>query len=203
MLETPTEPGYAKGRIRRGEIIDQAMGVFIELGYRGTSLREVSARCGISHPGLLHHFPTKVALLQSVLRRRDLLDAAWGEGDGGANSDGLSGLRRIVELVALNSTRRGIIQSFTVLASEATSSRHPAHAYFVARYRDSIAGTRSAYERARNVRALHAKIDPDAAARQLVAMMDGLQLQWLLDGGATDMTSIVRAHIESQLVVDL
>lgn len=31
-------------------------------------------------------------------------------------------------------------------------------------------------------------------------MMDGLQLQWLLDGGATDMTSIVRAHIESQLV---
>jgi hypothetical protein len=33
--------------------------------------------------------------------------------------------------------------------------------------------------------------------------MDGLQLQWLLDGGRTDMTGIVRAQISAQLAVPL
>jgi AcrR family transcriptional regulator len=177
------------------------MAVFVELGYRGTSLREVAARCGMSHPGLLHHFPTKVALLQAVLEARDRSDAAWVEGEAG--SSGLAPLRRIVELVAMNATRRGIIESFTVLAAEATSAEHPAHHYFVARYRGSIAGTRTAFVHARDVGALLPTVDPDVAARGLVALMDGLQVQWLLDGGATDMAAVVRSHIQSQLAVYL
>ena len=51
--------GYAKGRAKLRDILDQATALFGEAGYRGTSLREIAARCGISHPGLLHHFPTK------------------------------------------------------------------------------------------------------------------------------------------------
>jgi hypothetical protein len=59
------------------------------------------------------------------------------------------------------------------------------------------------YAHARKVGALRPTIDPALAAAQLVALMDGLQLQWLLDGGVTDMAAIVRAHIQNQLTVDL
>jgi len=195
-----SEPGYAKGRAKRLEIIEQAMSIFGEVGYRGASLREVAARCGMSHTGLLHHFPTKEALLQAVLEHRDREDVALLTA---GRSTGLDGLRRIADLVALNATRRGIVELFCVLAAEATSSEHPAHAYFVERYRGSVVVTAGAYRQARRAGALRKGLDPDVAARQLIALMDGLQLQWLLDDGATDMETIVRAHIQSQLLIKL
>ena len=60
-----------------------------------------------------------------------------------------------------------------------------------------------AYLSAGTAGGLRDAVDPDIAARQLIALMDGLQLQWLLDNGATDMTAIVRAHIQAQLLVEL
>ena len=194
------EPGYAKGRAKRREIIEQAMALFGEVGYRGAALREVAARSGISHTGLLHHFPTKEALLQAVLEHRDREDAAALTADG---SSGVDGLRRIADLVAVNAARRGIVELFTVLAAEATSAEHPAHTYFVRRYQDTVVVTAGAYRRAAAAGALRETIDPDVAGRQLVALLDGLQLQWLLDEGGTDMEAIVRAHLQAQLVVAL
>jgi AcrR family transcriptional regulator len=194
------ETGYAKGRARRREIIEQAMALFGDVGYRGASLREVAVRCGLSHPGLLHHFPTKEALLQAVLEQRDRDDAAWVSEHG---TEGLDGLRRLVELVARNSTPRGIVELFTVLAGEATSPDHPAHAYFVRRYRMSVDTVTLAYTQAAAAGALRDGIDPAVAARQLVALMDGLQVQWLLDDAATDMEGVIGAQLAAQLTVPL
>src|SRR5690349_23420538 len=95
--------GYAKGRAKRRDILDQAMALFGEVGYRGASLREIAARCGLSHPGLLYHFPTKEALLLAVLGHRDEVDGARLPGTGGVDT-----LRRVLDLVAYNATRRGI-----------------------------------------------------------------------------------------------
>lgn len=195
-----SEQGYAKGRAKRVEIVENAMALFGEVGYRGASLREIAARCGMSHPGLLHHFPTKESLLLAVLERRDREDAGHLASEG---PTGLEGLRRMVELVARNVTRRPIVELFTVLSAEATSSDHPAHAYFVRRYEVTRDLTRASYVAAHDAGVLREGIDPDAAARGLVAVLDGLQLQWLLDGGATDMVAVVVAHIEAQLTVPL
>ncbi|MER6117597.1 TetR/AcrR family transcriptional regulator [Streptomyces sp. NPDC001743] len=192
--------GYAKGRARRVEILDQAMALFGEAGYRGASLREIATRCGISHPGLLHHFPTKGSLLLAVLEHRDEVDGAWlSVGD----PTGVDRLRRLIGLAALNAERRGIVELFSVLAAEATSADHPAHAYFVQRYRDSVMTTAVSYAEARDAGALRDGIAPDAAAQQLIALMDGLQTQWLLSGCATDMAGVLRAHVQAQLTVRL
>ncbi|WP_327233996.1 TetR/AcrR family transcriptional regulator [Streptomyces sp. NBC_01317] len=192
--------GYAKGRAKRREIIDHAMALFGEVGYRGASLREIASRCGISHPGLLHHFPTKESLLFAVLEHRDEVDGEW-LALGGAK--GVDRLRRLADLAELNATRRGIVELFSVVAAEATSPEHPAHAYFVERYRDSVASTAQAYAQASDEGALRAGIAPDAAAQQLIALMDGLQVQWLLSGCATDMAGVLRAHLRTQLTVAL
>ncbi len=117
--------GYAKGRAKREEILDQAMAMFGEAGYRGASLRVIANRCGISHPGLLHHFPTKESLLLAVLEHRDAVDGEWLEA---GRPTGVDRLRRLVDLAALNAQRRGIVELFCVLSAEATSADHPAHA---------------------------------------------------------------------------
>jgi AcrR family transcriptional regulator len=62
---TTTTPGQA----RREEILDGASALFAERGYHGASLRDISRRVGISHPGMLHHFASKDALLGAVIDR--------------------------------------------------------------------------------------------------------------------------------------
>lgn len=186
--------GYAKGRAKRQEILDQAMALFGEAGYRGSSLREISTRCGLSHPGLLHHFPSKQSLLLAVLQHRDEVDGARLAG-----RTGLDMLRGLVELASVNATRPGIVELFTVLSAEATATDHPAHDFFAQRYRRTVDAIESAYEQVRADGRLRPGIEPAAAARQFVALMDGLQIQWLLDHRRLDMAAILDAHVRSQL----
>jgi AcrR family transcriptional regulator len=193
-----TGRGYAKGRAKRSEILDQAMALFGEAGYRGASLREIAARCGLSHPGLLHHFPTKQSLLLAVLEHRDEVDARLVSG-----RSGLAFLRGLVELAALNATRPGIVELFTVLSAEATAADHPAHSYFTRRYQLTVRTIELAFERARADGVLQPGIEPAAAARQFVALMDGLQIQWLLSNRRLDMAGILQAHLQAQLTVPL
>ena len=192
-MSVEVQRGYAKGRAKRREILDQAMALFGEVGYRGASLREIAARCGISHPGLLHHFPTKESLLLAVLEHRDEVDIAWVGLD---QTDGVVTLRRLVELVELNAGRRNIVELYAVLSAEATSAEHPAHAFFVERYQTSVGAAVAACE-------LRPEVDPEIAGRQLIALMDGMQVQWLLDGGRTDMIGAVRALVSSHLTIEL
>ncbi|RMI14010.1 TetR/AcrR family transcriptional regulator [Cellulomonas triticagri] len=199
-MSVEVQRGYAKGRAKRREIIDQAMAMFGEVGYRGASLREIAARCGISHPGLLHHFPTKESLLLAVLEHRDEVDIEWVGLD---DTDGVVTLRRLVELVELNTTRRHIVELYAVLSAEATSTEHPAHQFFVDRYRTSVDAAVRAYRQAGDAGELREGVDPEVAGRQLIALMDGMQVQWLLDGGATDMVAVVRALVAGHLTVDL
>jgi AcrR family transcriptional regulator len=191
---------YAKGRAKRLEIIEHAVAVFGEVGYRGASLRVIASRGGISHTGLLHHFPAKESLLIAVLEHRDQVDDVWLNRGGAV---GFEKLRRLVALAELNSTRQAIVELFSVLAAEATSPEHPAHSYFVRRYENSVASSALAYSQAREEGVLRMDVDPRTAAQQLVALMDGLQVQWLMSGCATDMAGVLRAHVTAQLTVDL
>lgn len=88
-----------------------------------------------------------------------------------------------------------------MVAAEATSPDHPAHAYFEARYRTSVANTELAYRQARDAGELRDGVDPSAAAQQLIALMDGLQIQWLISDCATDMAGVLRAHVQAQVTV--
>jgi AcrR family transcriptional regulator len=54
---------------RRETILDAASALFAERGYHGASLRDISRRVGISHPGMLHHFSSKEVLLGAVIDR--------------------------------------------------------------------------------------------------------------------------------------
>lgn len=63
-------PAMSKaGTRRREEILDGAALMFAQHGYYGASLREISRQVGMSHPGMLHHFESKDALLDGVIDR--------------------------------------------------------------------------------------------------------------------------------------
>ncbi len=57
-------------------IVDAAEAVVIELGAAHMTLDAVAAKAGVSRGGILHHFPTKVTLLEAMISR--LIEARMG-----------------------------------------------------------------------------------------------------------------------------
>jgi AcrR family transcriptional regulator len=181
------ERGYAKGRATRVQIVEAAMVLFGEVGYRSASLREIASRVGISHPGLIHHFPTKEVLLAAVLEHRDAVDDSQLSADL-ASGTGL--MDALVRLVRRNAERPGIVELFTTLAAEATAPDHPAHRYFRDRYATTVTLLTRELETLRADGALRPSVEPGSAARALTALMDGLQVQWLIERGSEDQVDM-------------
>ncbi|MFG3143312.1 TetR/AcrR family transcriptional regulator [Streptomyces sp. NPDC048243] len=167
---------------RRAEIVRAALEVIAERGYRGASLAAVAERVGLTQQGLLHHFPTKEALLVAVLKERDQWDAVP---DSAWRSD------LLVSLVEYNAMRPGIIQTFSALLGESVTEGHPAREFFTSRY-TAVRANMAAVLRAEYGERLPSGLTPERAAPLLVAVMDGLQYQWLLDPESVDMPAAFR-----------
>jgi len=48
-----------------------------------------------------------------------------------------------------------------------------------------------------------ADVDPESAARTLIALTDGIQTQWLLNRDGVDMVALVREEIQRILTVEI
>ncbi|MEV6831150.1 TetR/AcrR family transcriptional regulator [Amycolatopsis sp. NPDC051102] len=192
--------GYLKGRIRREDIITAAAAAYGELGYHGSSLREIAKRVGISHAGLLYYFPTKEALLAAVLERRDAEDS---EREQLTVPPGLEVLRHFVALAEHNVRHPGIVDLYSRLAAEAVAPDHPAHQYFVRHYRAARDGVHESFDALAARGELRAGVEPELAALTFIALMDGLQVQWLTVPGEVDLVGSLRFYLQNLLTVPL
>jgi AcrR family transcriptional regulator len=179
---------------KRERILEAAMAVFGAYGYHKGALVEVAERAGMTHAGVLHHFGSKEGLLIAVLQYRD------GEAVAGIDAreqvEGPAFLSHIVETVRENTERRGVVQAYTVLSGESVTDGHPAQEYF----RDRLANLRHKIE------GVLSDVVEDAdpvelrdAANALIAVMDGLQVQWLLDPDEVDMPRAVSMVLDTLL----
>jgi AcrR family transcriptional regulator len=191
--------GYARGRARREQILESATELFARTGYRNATILDIAEQAGISRTGLLHHFPSKEALLEAVLMKRDLDDDA----SFGVTPDPLGGLQRLIRLAQHNAEVRHIVSLFAVLSAEAGDPDHPAHDYFVKRYAATHASFRASLEQARDAGILAPEVDIDHEARTLIALMDGLQIQWLISPEAVDMARELQIELQKIVVVPL
>ncbi|MFF7879927.1 TetR/AcrR family transcriptional regulator [Streptomyces sp. NPDC007896] len=172
----------ARSEERRAEIVRAALEVIAERGYRGASMASVAERVGLTQQGLLHYFPTKDALLVAVLEERDQWDAV---------PDTQWRVDLLASLVEYNAMRPGIIQTFSALLGESVTEGHPAREYFTERYA-RVRASMAAVLRAEYGQRLPNGLTPERTAPLLVAVMDGLQFQWLLDPESVDMPGAFR-----------
>lgn len=179
-----------RGRQRRLEIIEAAAELFATGGYRGTGLAGIAAQVGVTQPGLLHHFPTKEHLLEAVIRHRSTRDAPLIReimGDGG-----LDMLDRLPRLAEHNTSQAGLAQLFTVLVAENLLPEHPEHDYFVERYRNLAESIAEALRQGQDRGEVRKDVDLKVVARRIIAGLDGLQTQWLLDPDDVDLVEAYR-----------
>jgi AcrR family transcriptional regulator len=172
---------------RREDVLRAAMSVFGQRGYNKGALAEVAEQAGMTHAGVLHHFGSKEALLVAMLKYRDGEEAAGVPGR--AQTEGPAFLGHLLDTVKENTGRPGVVQTYTVLSAESVTEGHPAQSYF----RDRLAGLRdkiaSVLAEVTGREADESEVRDNASA--LIALMDGLQVQWLLDPDAVDMPRVV------------
>ncbi|MEV7419490.1 TetR/AcrR family transcriptional regulator [Streptomyces sp. NPDC089919] len=176
----------ARSEERRGEILQAAVEVIAERGFRGASLGAVAERVGLTQQGVLHYFPSKEALLVAVLEERDRWDTGGGARDGQSWR-----LDLLASLVEYNAMRPGIVQTFSALLGESVTDEHPAREFFTHRY-GQVRAEMAAVLRAEYGPRLPSGLTPERAAPLLTAVMDGLQYQWLLDPASVDMPGAFR-----------
>lgn len=160
-----------------------ALDVFGRSGDRGGSLREVAQRVGMSQAGVLHHFGSKTGLLLAVLQRREDADQAEASGD---LDDHVAFARSLLERGA---QAPGVFHLHVTLSAEATDPAHPAHQHFAERYRRVAQEFADRLRESADAGRLAPDVDVEALAHLLIATMDGLQLQRLLN----DEVDVVRS----------
>ena len=169
---------YQKGIRRRREIVDAALRIFARYGYSGGSLRQIADDVGVTPALLARHFGNKYGLLQVVLER-------WEE-DNDHHFDGAHGLeffRRLPGLVEYHTAEPGLIELLLTVSTEATDPQHPARAWAVERYKRCLNRGVSYLLEARDLGEVVPMDDEqiEIEIRAVFALMDGVQLQWLLD----------------------
>lgn len=185
---------YAKGQARRQQIVDEALSVFSRTGFHSGSLREIAKRVGLTPTGLMHHFADKEELFTEVLRQRDEAVRA-AAGDPAEHTL----IQQFEKVVAHNQTSRGLTSLYAIVSAEATNPDHPAHDEFAERYRSQAEHSAVLLKAGQEAGEIRADLDPARAARLIGAVMDGIQLQWLLDD-SVDMTALFAEFVRGYLV---
>ena len=166
---------YAKGIAKREEILTVALDLVASQGFRRTSIKDIADAVELTQAGLLHYFDSKDELWVEILRRRDELDLAhdWQAADPAA---------LLAAIVRHNAEVPGLVQMFVNLsAAAATDAEHPAHEYFRERYERSRRVLSADFRAMQQDGRLRTDIDPDELTSVLLAVSDGMQIQWLFD----------------------
>jgi AcrR family transcriptional regulator len=173
---------------RREEILKAALQTFGSKGYNKAPLTEIADQVGMTHTGVLHHFGSKDKLLLEVLSYRDETDVAHLAEK--HIPGGVDLFRHLVRTAVLNSQRAGIVQAYAVLSADSVTDDHPAREFFEGRYATLRAEVRHAFEELCDAKGVTDRSKIDDGATAILAVMDGLQVQWLL---APDEVDLARA----------
>lgn len=164
---------YAKGVVKREEILEAALEIIGRRGYRSASVREIADAVGLSPAGLLHYFGSKEQLFVDILRARDAADSRQIPDAGVEES--------LVAIIRHNEQVPGLVELYTRLAAEAGDPAHPARAFFLDRTATVHAAAREAVVAEQRAGRIRAELDPEWIIRAGHALADGLQNAWILD----------------------
>ncbi|MGL3608046.1 TetR/AcrR family transcriptional regulator [Rhizobium sp. G187] len=182
-----------KGTSRREEILVAAMRRFATDGYQNAAIGDVARDVGLSLPGLLHHYPTKVDLLLAVLEKRDH-DGVLAVGH--LPDDVGSFLSGLVQVCRTNVEIAEVVRAFAVLNGESLTKDHPATNWFIERSRQLQKEIGGIFEQAVLEGCIRADVNGPALATELIAVMDGLQTLWLRDPDRFDMVNALQLYVD-------
>lgn len=171
---------YAKTAAKRAAVAEAALDVVIAKGHRGLTTAEVAERAGLTERAMLYHFPTRDHLLVAAMELQDSLNRhAFGEM---RERESLDVMAEMPVLIARDSTRHvETLRLFSHLAAAGQDPEHPAHGYMVRHNTTAVESLAGLVRDQQSRGVTHPELDPEATARQMLGVWNGLQSQWLIE----------------------
>ncbi|MCH4160487.1 MAG: TetR/AcrR family transcriptional regulator [Bifidobacterium sp.] len=197
---------YAKGKVRRKEILDAALTIVGSDGFDQTTLSKISEVVGISDVAVLHYFDSMDDLMIQVLKQRDLNDIQSTAtsipeliiqllqyGDNPERS-----VQYLLDVIEHNAHTPGLVELFTRMSAKVTNPESPAYKYFKQRNKIQQIMLANVLQKLIDKEHLQTDMSADDISRSIQALLDGLQIQWLMDR-SVDMRSIAGQAINRLL----
>jgi AcrR family transcriptional regulator len=164
----------AKGDDRKQRILAGAQRLLTRNGWRNTTLAQIAKEAGVSPAGLLHHFESKEQLLHAVVDARDSDDDAHADRSG----DLIAGIAQVSERI---NRAPELVGTFAVLLVENLMPDAPLHDRLFNRQRAAIDIVADLIRRGQLAGKYRNDFDPALKAVQIVSLINGMEISWLLD----------------------
>lgn len=164
-------------------ILNQAMRIFLEKGYHGTSIDDITQAAGLTKGALYWHFKSKEDLLKKLIRKYeksflDNLIHAVTEVKGKASD-------KFEKYVRFNSAfayyNRELCVSFTTLAAELVGAHHGIEPEIKRVYRKYQNFLSKLILQGKKEKIFRKEINAVLAALIVIAFHDGILLQWSMN----------------------
>ena len=186
--------------ISRQKIIDAAVDVFAEYGFHRFRIKEVAARVGLTEAGVLHHYASKEILLHAVLEYRERNSKqVIAHLEQLSGLEALSSFPEIAESIVTEPRR---LQLYLLLEVEGLTPDSTTREFFVARNIANRVAVTKYIEDAQSRGQFRVDVDANFLAREAVAFMDGIGLQWLTEGKSFDLVAAYRSYFD-KFIADL
>jgi AcrR family transcriptional regulator len=191
------KPNHVKNLQSQGtaiRILNQAMRLFLEKGYHGTSVDDITQAAKLTKGALYWHFKNKEDLLKRIIeeyekRFLDRMIHSVEEVEGGA-------LDKFQKYIRFNSAfayyNRELCVSFDTLAAELVGAHHriePKIRRIYKRYQNFL---KDLISQGKKEKAFRKEIDGDLAALAIIAFHDGILLQWSMNRNEVDGEALAK-----------
>ena len=181
-----------RGESRREELLKAAATLFAERGYASTSMGDVAAAVGVTQQALLYYFGNKAGLLHAVIDQRDGISLEFAKEL--AELGGVEGIEQLPRYAHRNVADPGLARLFTVLVAENLQPGDVAHDHFVTRYRNLRALIEQLIIGGQDAGDFDPAVDARLKSVEILAFVEGLNTQWLLDPEAIDLVAATEAY---------
>lgn len=169
-------------------ILTQAIKVFLEKGYHGATIDDVCRAAGVTKGSIYWHFKSKEDLLRRIIgdiekRFLDGMIQKVEEVKGGF-SDKIEKYFRYSATFAYYNPE--LLVSFTTLSAELIGAHHPIEPEIRHIYKKHQKFLSSLIVQGKKEKILKKEINPDLAAKIIVAFHDGILFGWFMDRNEMD-----------------
>ena len=193
MADKPLKGQAARGAATREAIVDAAITVFSEQGYRSGALADVGAKVDVSPAGILYHFGSKEELLLAVIAERDRRAGEVIAAD--SERKGIDALQSTVRFAEQCEEERGLAALHTVLQAESFEPDAVTHQYFLERSRFLRALIEQTLVDGKELGEVRVDLDTTAKAAEVVAFLEGAAIIWLIDP-ETSLVALYRNYFD-------
>jgi AcrR family transcriptional regulator len=189
-----------QGEQTRRAILESAVALYAENGFRGTGLIAIGQRAGVHHATVLYHYRSSRELLLAVLAERDRRFLEFSRD--AMRDGGLAALRNLPVVARFNLENPSWAKLFAVLQVENLDEHGEAHDYFVARRNDARRLLLRFLRTAKKRGEIRADVDDEATAVAILAFTAGVQVQYFLAPARVDLIAVYE-RFAAMLVDDL